>query len=123
MQSKILGWKHLTFDQSDEETRPVTYTLDRNLPICGHCEAVQTYVATLFPDHLISVHICCCGSALAGEENPMMEGSGLEGLVNLATYPVRTPYNNNEIQPDPEARMHKMKQCLPKVEGANEVAD
>ena len=54
----------------------------------------------------------------------MMEGSGLEGLVNLSTYPVRTPYNdNNNIQPDPEARMHKMKQCLPKVEGAIEVAD
>ena len=53
----------------------------------------------------------------------MMEGSGLEGLVNLSTYPVRTSYNNNEIQPDPEARMHNMKQCLPKVEGANEVAD
>ena len=83
------------------------HMLDRNLPICGHCEAVQTYVVTLFPDHLISVHICCCGSALAGEENPMMEGSGLEGLVNLSTYPVRTPYNdNNNIQPDPGGTMH-----------------
>ena len=41
-----------------------------------------TYVATLWSDHLISVLIYC-------NIAPNMDGSGLEGLVNLSTYPVR----------------------------------
>ena len=53
-----------------------------------------------------------------------MEESGLEGLVNLSTYPVRTSYNNNQIQKPECMRFQlKMKQCLPKVEGAIEVAE